>query len=326
MDAPTCVDFWERDQLKTIKPRSLRFGEQPEGWDVHEFLRRTLGPYLGQNQVTEIGCGYGRLCEAFDAGAYLGLDINRHAIAEARELHPRYRFETIEFAGTYPPTYLRLLYTVLLHVPDELIADVVGNLCTDTTYVVVAESLGRHGRQPSTTPVFLRDRADYEALFDACGFVLEEEVRRPYHYYPGWDLSLTIMRRRRAAPTRLSHFPDDLGDADLRYAGIYDDGWLDRAVRVTLTRAAARVLRVQGTVPLLNEDGFTTTCTVDVGGVLQRDYRLSVGDFEVTIDLAEGGELESSDTVVTLTFSSDQRLPPPDDRSVTALLRSIAFE
>lgn len=210
------TEFWQQDKLATIIPNSLRFSAYPEGWDVVAFLRRTVAP-LATGRVIEIGAGYGRLCRAFPPEQYLGLDVNAEAVARAQRENPGYEFQTVNFVDEYEPADLYLAYTVFLHIDDTAIVDVINRVCRASRWLVVAEILGHRVAQQGTTPAFTRERSEYARLTADQGFALEEEIRRPYHYYPGAELSCLVFRRKDAPHSILRAFPGDLADPHLEF-------------------------------------------------------------------------------------------------------------
>ncbi len=90
--------FWKNNSLDNIKPPIG--GEFPEGWDVIDFFRNlyTLEDY---GETVEIGCGYGRICEAFDPDNYAGLDISPSAIEQAQFDHHHQDPENENHMGIY---------------------------------------------------------------------------------------------------------------------------------------------------------------------------------------------------------------------------------
>jgi len=183
------AEYWKQDRLANIIPQNASLGSFPEGWDVRPFLSEFVNVGPAQS-VLEVGCGYGRLCEAFPAGKYRGVDVNPEAIAAARQLHPAYQFESIDFAAAYPTADRLLVYTVLLHIDDLSVGPMIGQLCAASPVVVVAEILGRERwRRAGNPPVFNRDRQDYVGLFADYGFRLSEQQDKPYEHYPDTNIS-----------------------------------------------------------------------------------------------------------------------------------------
>lgn len=320
MTATDYTQFWQDDRLTTIIPSSLRYGAFPEGWDAVAFLKRTIAP-LVNGPIVEIGAGYGRLSRAFPPERYLGLDVNPEAIERARASNPGYLFRTVRYVDDYQPADTYLAYTVLLHIPDEVIGDVFGRLCAAAPTVVVGEILGRHWRREGATPSFSRDRDEYEDLARASGFVLEEEIRRPYHYYPNAWLSLLTFRRKPAAPRQLSSFPADLADPYLQFSGLYEDGWTATDVQVTLTEPdGAPDLVVRGLLPQIGATAVSIEVTVFIDGTRAGSWNLEAGEFELRLPGRGQGQHD-----IQLRTSGAQQLPEPDERAVGVLLHLIGF-
>lgn len=171
------VSFWENDNLANIIPPV----DTPAGFDEAHGLAEVC-KLLNFKSVIEVGCGPGRLCDAFDSGIYFGIDINKHAITQARLQHPDYQFDTIAYDESYPKADLGLFYTVLLHVDDENV-HTVAERCKDSfRSVLVAEILGSDRRsKPASVPSFPRDKEDYQKIFSE--YILKYEVRRNYARY-----------------------------------------------------------------------------------------------------------------------------------------------
>jgi SAM-dependent methyltransferase len=191
------LEFWRNAQLFQINPGVTE--QFPEGWDVREELRAIFG----ERHVSDIGCGYGRLCTAFRPDRYAGYDLNPAAIAAARARHPEYRFELMRDESDYRVEEAALLYTVLLHVHDDDIEAAVERLCARASFVVVAEIMSRSWRESGrprpkgAPPVFNRDAEEYVALFAKRGFQMHEVLVAPYRRYP--DTSITLLALERAA-------------------------------------------------------------------------------------------------------------------------------
>jgi SAM-dependent methyltransferase len=139
----------------------------PEGFDVLSWLRNT---FSGFPRVLELGCGRGRLASAFRDDQYLGVDVSEGSLGLAHQSNPTKPFLLLsEKAPVLPKADAALVYTVLLHVPDEQIDSVVKRLvdCAPVTYLV--EILGRRWRREGDPPVFNREAEEYVELFDRHG-------------------------------------------------------------------------------------------------------------------------------------------------------------
>jgi len=181
-------EFWRKDKLTNIKPAN--WGEFPEGFDPRKVLAH-MYQWAGGGAVTELGCGYGRLCEAFPQNSYVGLDINPEAVFKARELFPDYTFDVVERPENLPGGAILLAYTVFLHMPDEILCQWVSEIQQRYSYVIVCELLGQDWRETAgTTPVFNRNLKDYVDMLSP--FTLTAEIRFPYLRYLNSDFSARV--------------------------------------------------------------------------------------------------------------------------------------
>jgi SAM-dependent methyltransferase len=183
-------EFWKNNSLNNIKPN--RGGEFPEGWNVIEFFKN-LYTKEEYGSVLDIGCGYGRLCKAFDPLNYLGIDFSKEAISQAKKLNPNYMFDSIKDSTDYPTSNTKLLYTVLLHQSDEDIDDIIKNLCESTrSMIIVAEICGRKWRRPGNPPVFNREKEEYIKLFAKHGRFIQEQYSEPYAAYKNTKIEIMV--------------------------------------------------------------------------------------------------------------------------------------
>ncbi len=188
-------EFWKNDQLANIIPQNADLGAFPEGWDVRPVLWEQLKEHI-KRSVLEIGCGYGRLCQAFPTDYYLGLDVNPQAIQTAEQTHPGYEFQTIGFCDEYPKTDAALLYTVLLHIDDETITPMLERICRSSDVILIAEILGKERwRRTGNPPVFNRDFQDYIQLMMQQGYYLSSCIEKPYEHYPETNISFLKFQR-----------------------------------------------------------------------------------------------------------------------------------
>jgi hypothetical protein len=125
-------------------------------------------------------------------------------------------------------------------------------------------------------------------------------------------------------PQKLAAFPADLRHPKLEQAGIYADGWTEKAFRVRLTQAAANgEVVVRGQIPAVGENaGFRTELVVLLDGAEVARRPLGVGDFEVRAPAGKAPQARW----VECRFTHTQALPPPDGRSVGAHIRFVGFE
>jgi len=171
------LTFWQTQGLDHIKPETK--GEFPEGWDIRDYLVTEIG----SNTVIEIGCGYGRLCGKFFPAKYIGVDVNPNAIRKAKQLNKKYKFKQIDPATPLPISDYIFYYTVLLHVPDEDIVEMLRENTRNTDYVIVGEILGRDWRRGGNPPVFNREHSEYIEIFKEAGLSHIQTVYMPYKRY-----------------------------------------------------------------------------------------------------------------------------------------------
>ncbi len=183
------AEFWADEGLDHVIPN---VGEEfPEGFDVYELLRQLIDP---SKRVLEVGCGYGRLCRAFVAENYTGVDVNPRAIAKARENNPGYRFERIDPAAELPQADVALIYTVGLHISDEELARFLTPICVAASSVVIAEIMDIRWRRAGNPPVFNRDPEQYILEMANRGFLLRRFGKAVYQRYdnPQWNVNRDV--------------------------------------------------------------------------------------------------------------------------------------
>jgi hypothetical protein len=120
------------------------------------------------------------------------------------------------------------------------------------------------------------------------------------------------------APTALRNFPADLGNPDLEYSGLYEDGWMGADGYVRLAGGPAADLVVQGQVPM------------GAGGQL----RLLVDGHQVASVLAVPGPLNvrvripasAATRRVELRFAKTIKLKAPDLRPAAVHLSFLGLQ
>jgi len=182
------INFWKNDDFKNITAGAKQF---PEGWDVRPFLRELI-----DGDIIEVGCGYGRLVEAFDPEKYLGVDINPSAIAEARTRNPNYKFMDFAVTDQLPESTWLMFYTVLLHVNDDDILPYLQSVTANTQKVMIAEIMDRERWRGVWKYAFNRSPEDYDNLLAQCGFVRSDIQNRPYTHYKDTDITFVSYKRK----------------------------------------------------------------------------------------------------------------------------------
>jgi hypothetical protein len=119
------------------------------------------------------------------------------------------------------------------------------------------------------------------------------------------------------APKAIRKIPADLGNPDLEYSGIYEDGWLGGDSYAYLAGGGATHLLVRLAIPA-GTDNQSLRVLVD-GRVV---YRRAERPGPVRLDLPLRGS--AGRRRVELLWSKTTRLPAPDGRSVTAQLELLA--
>jgi SAM-dependent methyltransferase len=158
--------YWRANaDLQHITPPGERFPEV----GLFEALGRAC-----HGSVFEFGCGDGRLSPVFDPHKYVGFDINPAALDAARRANPAYRY-----TDEWEPAETFLAHTVLLHVDDTAIVDVIVRARTDYRRIVIGEIMGRQWRRGGDPPVFNRDVVDYARMVER----LPEIIEVPYPRY-----------------------------------------------------------------------------------------------------------------------------------------------
>jgi len=182
------INFWKNDDFKNITAGGKQF---PEGWDVRDLLSEIIN----KEDVIEVGCGYGRLVEAFDSKVYLGVDINPNGILEARKQNPNYSFKDFNVGDELDKSTWLLFYTVLLHVNHDDILSYLKTVTKNTKKVLVAEILGKAKWGNSWKYAFNRDIENYDEIFNECGFERRVLITKPYEHYEDTNISFIVYEK-----------------------------------------------------------------------------------------------------------------------------------
>ena len=182
------MDYWRQNkELRHLTPPGV---EWPEGMYFPTYLSQM---FEGQ-VVADFGCGAGRLSVCFEPSFYTGYDINPAAVNMARMTHPVHNFFVWDERENIDSDCV-LAHTVLVHVSDEEIDDVLAKMFCRR--IVVSEIMDRSMRRPEQTqpPVFNRSLNEYEAILKGHDFELAKFVRLPYDHYINTQLTIAAFER-----------------------------------------------------------------------------------------------------------------------------------
>lgn len=175
------LDWWRNnDALDNIYLRRVAGGPLNDGEEILEALQRVVG----ERRLLDFGCGFGRLARLFSPSQYVGVDVNPFAIKKARELQPGYQFEEWTGHGQLPAADMALLYAVLIHIPDEDLEFVLGNVVRSAGQVVIADRVNTRDEKPTHfPPTIVRKAADIERIFVGLGCL---PVSQGFFDHPGY--------------------------------------------------------------------------------------------------------------------------------------------
>ncbi len=124
-------------------------------------------------------------------------------------------------------------------------------------------------------------------------------------------------------PAALQRFPEDLANPGLEYSGIYEDGWASEdSFAILQAPATASRLRVTGSVPRIAARNGDVILKLIVDGTEVAHSHLAEEDFTLEADAPPQGLPHR----VEVRASGAERLPAPDSRPVTFLIRYFGFD
>jgi hypothetical protein len=122
-----------------------------------------------------------------------------------------------------------------------------------------------------------------------------------------------------ASPSKVNKFPSDLGNKNLEFSGIYEDGWLGDKGFLVLSSDKPGKVEFRGLFPQgLGLDSVDLALTVEGGTTIRK--RLEPGPFELELPVGSGRSR------IGFQFSAVGRLPAGDHRPAVALLSSVSIE
>lgn len=132
-------------------------------------------------------------------------------------------------------------------------------------------------------------------------------------------------------PSELKKFPDDLGNKQLEYSGIYEDGWIsEKSFFILSTKGDAQKFTLKGMVPGMGDPNFKTTVTIKLDDKVRDSKELGLGEFTIEVPLTKA-EKNQNRLRVDLEFSAFQRLhgrnpfAPQDGRATPAHITYLGF-
>jgi len=177
--------FWISEGTQHIIPQ---VGHQfVEGNYVEGAIRRCVG---GQWPMLEVGCGVGRIASLFKPYEYIGAELNPTALVRARRALPQHQLRIADEGYQLPQAPSVLIYTVLLHIPDDKLLVFLAECVAGRKRVILAEIMDRRWRRDGNPPVFNRDAEEYILLMQKLGFKFaagEKHVYERYNTHP-WNV------------------------------------------------------------------------------------------------------------------------------------------
>lgn len=187
------IKFWKERGIDYIIPPDTK---NPEGFNIGSVLRS-----ICTGTTIEIGCGTGRVAKHFHKDDYMGVDINPLAVELARLNCPDHLFSTASLNEEYPQFDNVLLYTVCLHIPDDIIFQQLYTAAKAAKKrVVIAEIMNpkyRDNRAPGNDYDISNQRslAEYEKYMNDLGMFLSASRLIPYEHYKGEYITFATFER-----------------------------------------------------------------------------------------------------------------------------------
>jgi hypothetical protein len=139
------------------------------------------------------------------------------------------------------------------------------------------------------------------------------------------DISLVSDDRYRAihAPEAISHFPEDLQNANLEFSGLYEDGWIaDRAkVWLSASKQPHCIFSIRALVPQ-ETAGPKVSLRLAIDGRAVAIRQLQPGEVVIEVPAIGDGRRHEIDVAVTKLF----HLPNGDGRPASMLLHFLGYE
>lgn len=173
--------------------------------------------------------------------------------------------------------------------------------------------MGRDGRQ---------FKNNVTGLMKLYGTDISQDARRLTTFMRDISLISQDDYLKLAPPAFVAKFPTDLGNRNLEYSGIYEDGWISERAFFTLApKSDTRYLVIKGVVPQIDRPDFRNTLAVSIDGREVIKHALGVGDFEIKVPVSANTQRHRID----LAFDGYQVLPGADARPTGGKIEFIGF-
>lgn len=125
------------------------------------------------------------------------------------------------------------------------------------------------------------------------------------------------------APNFIDKFPDALGNKNLEYSGIYEDGWLSEDVFLKLSQPKDQTkLIIAVTLPTFQKQIDSNTLSIYVDDKKLMETTVHTGSFQFAINVPHGNQKRA----IRIHSSNHFSLPTGDDRPVAAKIDFIGFK
>lgn len=173
--------------------------------------------------------------------------------------------------------------------------------------------MGRDGRQ---------FKNKVTGLMNLYGTGISQDARRLTTFVRDISLISQDDYLKLTPPAFVAAFPTDLGNRNLEYSGIYEDGWIsERAFFTLLPKPDTRYLVIKGMVPQIAIPDFHNTLVVSIDGKEIIKHPLVLGAFELKVPVTVNKQSHRID----LAFDRYQVLPGADARPTGGKIEFIGF-
>lgn len=173
--------------------------------------------------------------------------------------------------------------------------------------------MGRDGKQ------FKNNIAGLMKLY---GTGISQDIRRLTAFTRDISLISQDDYLKLAPPAFVATFPADLGNRNLEYSGIYEDGWIsEQSFFVLAQNEKSRHFVIKGAIPTIDNTNFKTVLNIKIDGKLIAKRELGVGSFVISLPMGHSTGRHRVD----LAFDGYQRLRGEDGRPTGGKMDFIGY-